>query len=77
MILYIQMNKYLKIPSGPWVKTKSFVRKVEIKSGNVAGSVKEVVDLNGFNQGPLCGVQSDFMRESTRPEINLGPEYYA
>ena len=40
---------------------------------NLAAPVKEVADLNGFDQGPLC----DFMRKSTVHEINLGPEFYA
>ena len=43
---------------------------------NLAASVKEGADPNGFHQGPLCGGQRDIMRRSTLPEINLGPGYY-
>ena len=38
--------------------------------------VKEFADLNGFDQGPLCGGQKDIIWNSTQPEINLGPGYY-
>ena len=48
-----------------------------IDAFNLAAPVKEVADLNGFDQGPLCGGQTNIMRKSTLPELNLGPEYYA
>ena len=37
----------------------------------LAAPVKEVADLNGFDQGPLGGGQRDIIRKSTRLEINL------
>ena len=44
---------------------------------NVTEPVKEVADLNRFDQGPLCGGQMDNILKSTVQEINLGPMYYA
>ena len=44
---------------------------------NLVAPVKEVADLNEFDQEPLCGGQMDIKRKSSLPEINLGPGYYA
>ena len=39
---------------------------------NLAAAFKEVTDLLGIDQGPLCDGQRDIMRKSTLREINLG-----
>ena len=48
-----------------------------IEHFNLTAPFKEVADLNGFDQGLICGGQKEIMRKSTLPEINLGPGYYA
>ena len=42
----------------------------------MAAPVKEVADLDGFNQGPHCDGQRDIIRKSTLSEINFGLGYH-